>query len=355
MNRFSRWARGRRSGAVAAFIALCGIASSAYAEVEYVRAIPIPISQDGSYPPPVLPVTQAPYVTGDPDNTNELPPLVDGTSAYWNLDATLGLYPRYESGAYPPNVKLNAYSRLAWLGQNNLESGPTLVFLTPQRQIITLDVWAVLATSLPRIDVEYEAASSIAARSLDDPISAILDSEHYAIDRLTGIATLRPLDGVDTPTTQFMSYGADGLLYVLDYGNSRIASFDPDNIGNPFAPVSSFTLESGVTTANIQFAIGINGSFYLGDGLGGGSYYNSLGAFQGVFTLPEDTTTSTYRGESYITTGADGSVYIYDNAYGFHQYQDSSVVPEPSTGVLVLTAILGTLFLRGRRQVAGVA
>ncbi|CAN5406684.1 hypothetical protein BH09VER1_BH09VER1_09660 [soil metagenome] len=333
--------RRRKQAALAAFIALCGIASSAFAQVDYVQAIPVPAGAAA-----ILPIVQAPYVTGNPAVTNELPPLVTATSQYYTLNPTTGLYSIVSF--YPPNVKLNANSLVTWLGQNSVESGPTMLFATPQHQLVTFDVRADRATSFPVISgADYEIATSMAARSLNDPISLIADSEHYAVDRLTGVATLQPLAGVDTATTKFMSYGADGLLYVLDYGNSRIASFDPDDA---FAPISSFTLETGVTTANMQFAIGINGSFYLADGLGGGSYYNSLGQFQGVFTLPGDATTSTYNGQSYITTGADGSVYVYDKNYGFQEYKDTSVVPEPSTYALAIGTLLGALILRRRWQ-----
>ena len=172
------------------------------------------------------------------------------------------------------------------------------------------------------------------------------DDKHFTIDFLTGVMSERPLPGVDTATTHFMSYGADGLLYVLDYGNGRIASFDPENT---FAAVSSFDLESGVTTANEQFAIGINGSFYLSDGLGGGSYYNSDGVFQGIFALPEGTEAAPYSGKSFINTDASGAILVYDAETGLHQYQDMSIIPEPSTYALALGSVLFAVMLGGRR------
>lgn len=334
-----------RFRALAALLALA-LTSSLHAQVDYVRAIPVINSQAGPRPTQVISVTQAPYVTGDPAITNELPPLILASAQYLNLDQTAGVY-RPFIDIYPTDVKLINNSKATWLGPTSADSGPNLIVITIYKQILTYEEKIATVTSLPHLSIEYAITDSIAARSLNDPISLIEESQHYAVDRLTGVMTPEPLAGVDTATTHFMSYGADGLLYVLDYGNERIASFDPDH---DFAPVSSFTLETGVTTANVQFAIGINGSFYLADGLGGGSYYNRQGEFQGVFALPGDATTSTYAGASYLTTAADGSVYVYDNAYGFQEYKDISAVPEPSTYALAISALLGALILRRRWQ-----
>lgn len=329
-------------------LALFGITSTAFAQVEYMREIPVPAGATE-----IISVSQAPYVTDDPGVINALPNISTNTSQFYSLDPLGGVYS--EGRYYAPNFKIRSFCHLTWLGkstadnleQNIVGSGPTLILVYDGGYIQTYDVKKEQRTNSVNIPMEFEGISSVAARSLNNPISVLSESQHYTVDHLTGAVTLQPLAGVDAATTQFMAYGANGLLYVLDYGNNRIASFDPDNA---FAPISSFNLQTGVTTANVQFAIGITGSFYLADGLGGGSYYNSLGEFQGIFTLPGDATTSTYWGESYITTGADGSVYVYDSAYRFQPYQDISVIPEPSTCALTIGTLLGALILRRRRQ-----
>lgn len=100
----------------------------------------------------------------------------------------------------------------------------------------------------------------------------------------------------------YQSQGQDGLLYVLGYANNRMASFNPDNA---FAPMGSFTLNTDpeVVTANSPFGTGLNGSFYLADGLGGGSYYNSTGVFKGTFAAPEGSVADSYTGANYIQHG----------------------------------------------------
>lgn len=102
-------------------------------------------------------------------------------------------------------------------------------------------------TSIVQLQVFYTTPYSIAARNMEAPVSFLADTTHYTMDRLTGQVTEMPLSGVNTAATRFMSYEADGLLYVLDYGNRQIDSFDPDAA---FASIRSFTLETGVITAN---------------------------------------------------------------------------------------------------------
>lgn len=306
---------------------------SAFAEVNYVRNIAMPDFFEGS---PILSTSQSP-IFGDgyrvPDTLSQ--------HGYASLDVSTGTFG--EQLSYPDFVLIPS-SILAWVGQSS--PGTYSISLT-NRQILVFNVDRVEATAPVRLKKDGELfapqnAYSVAALSLN-PISLLADTSHYTVDPFTGETTERSLAGVDTATTRFMAYGADGMLYVLDYGNERIASFDPTNA---FAPIVSFQLnfETDTTVANQQFAIGVNGSFYLADGQGGGSYYNSLGQYQGTFGLPTDPVLGPYTGASFINTDAEGNIFVYDSAKGLHQYQDTSAVPEPGTVALIGLAGLALLF-----------
>lgn len=314
-------------------LVLGSLTFSAFAQVEYVRDIEVP-----SDAPFIFSTSQAPF---DLAGTSQFPLLFTEPAEFYIFSPEFGVFSDVRT--LPPNIKFIRDSLLTWVGRS--EGGPMLLAVTLNRTIITYDWNDLLTTSLPFISVELETLTSLAAQSLNGSLSLIGDNQHYTVNRLTGQMTDRPLAGVDTATTKFMSYGGDGLLYVLDYGNSRIASFDPDNA---FAAIGSFTLETGVPTANQQFAIGINGSFYLADGSGGGSYYSKTGAYLGTFALPENAATASYTGQSFINTDAEGNIFVYDSAKGLHQYQDASVVPEPSTCALAIGTLLGALILRRR-------
>ena len=197
------------------------------------------------------------------------------------------------------------------------------------------------------------APSSLAAANRTT-VTAIADGSLFSINFDTGAATQRfaiaggALPGEFSLETAFHTYGPDGLLYVLDYGNGRVQSLDP---AAAFAPVGEIALQSGVTTANMQFAIGPTGNLYLGDGLGGGSSYAADGTFLGAFSLPGTVTGITPRAGSqfYLSTDATGGVYAFDTT-GFHQYADASVVPEPGASALVLGSVAAILVLRRRQR-----
>lgn len=310
---------------------------SAFAEVNYVRNIAMPDFFEGS---PILSTSQSP-IFGDgyrvPDTLSQ--------HGYASLDVSTGTFG--EQLSYPDFVLIPT-SILAWVGQSS--PGTYSISLT-NRQILVFNVDRVEATAPVRLKKDGELfapqnAYSVAALSLN-PISLLADNSHYTVDPFTGETTERSLAGVDTATTRFMSYGADGLLYVLDYGNDRIATFDPNN-NFAFLPLKSFALnpDPEILVANQQFAIGVNGSFYLADGQGGGSYYNSLGQYQGTFGLPTDPVLNPYTGASFINTDAEGNIFVYDSAKGLHQYQDTSIVPEPGTVALIGLGALALLFRR---------
>jgi len=166
------------------------------------------------------------------------------------------------------------------------------------------------------------------------------------------IFSLNPAKGEATPTSVmddlasnafYLSFAPNGNLYVLDYGNDRMVGFDPTN---SFEQIVEFNLQTGLTTANEQFAIGRNGNFYLSDGLGGGSTYAADGAYLNSFSLPDGVEGDIYSGASYLSADAAGRVYVCDSETGFHQYQDTSVVPEPLTWALFGLGAVALLFRR---------
>jgi hypothetical protein len=315
--------------------ALLALASSAFAEVNYVRAFDIP----GTFAYPIISSSQSPTSGVGayrlPDAFSEL--------EYAALDVSTGMF----GGAVTyPGFLVNTDTVFAWVGQS-----PTgaYSFLVTRGLITVYSINDTVSLGTVPLSAAFSRARSLAAQSLESPVSLIAEDNdhntaHCTVDPATGVMTHRPLAGTSA-TTHFMAYGADGLLYVLDYGNDRIASFDP---ANAFAPVGSFSLnpDPEILVANQQFAIGVNGSFYFADGQGGGSYYNSLGQFQGTFGLSEDAATASYTGASFINTDAEGNIFVYDSAKGLHQYQDTRVVPEPGTFALLGLGALTLLFRR---------
>lgn len=308
------------------------LAAPASAQVDYVREVVLP----GGLAT-VLPAPQGPYETDYFTSASPKPYFVTTTN-YYSLNSSTGAFG--PAAQFPANAILDADSITVFVGQN---TGPQLFIISARQFLVTFDI---LNGSIVSAHIEADVFSSLAARNRDgNLLSLIADNQHFTVDRFTGELIARPLAGVDMGAAFYQSYGQDGLLHVLDYNNSRMVSFDPDNA---FASVGSFDLMPGVTTTNSQFGIGINGSFYLADGLGGGSYYDAAGAFQGTFGLPEDAVASPYTGANYVSTDSAGHVYVFDSATGIHQYQDASVVPEPATSGLVIGA--GALLVAACRR-----
>ncbi|MES2571908.1 MAG: hypothetical protein V4710_17870 [Verrucomicrobiota bacterium] len=327
---------------LAAF-AVFGLALSALGQVNYVREL---TGTEGFTS--LLQMTQAPYETSRPDySTMPSKPYLVTRSHYYTIDPSNGGVLPLAGVQFPPTVKLGIGSLVALSGQNT--ASPLLHLVTSQNTILTFKITTGQPiTQTPLLDATVY--SSMAARSRDAQLlSLIADNQHFTANPITGELISVPLADVKMSEAFYQSYGQDGLLYVLDYANDRIASFDPDNA---FAPVGGFSLSTSVTTANVQFAIGPTGSFYLADGLGGGSYYDSTGAFHGAFSLPGGTVGDPYTGASYVSTDSVGSVYIFDSATGFHQFQDVAVsaVPEPGATLTGMALICLAAASRRRRQ-----
>jgi hypothetical protein len=203
----------------------------------------------------------------------------------------------------------------------------------------------------PAVRLPIGSATSLAAQG--NHLTMIADERGYSVDPGTGAVTEifeiagGTALGEFSVDTHFHAYGANGLMYVLDYGNGRMQMLDPED---SFAAVGQFDLQAGVTTANFQFAIGSTGNIYLGDGVGGGSFYTADGTYGGLFTLPGAVvgTPPPEFSSSYLSTDQNGGVYVFDST-GFHQYRDASVVPEPSTAGLLAGAVF-LMAMRRRRK-----
>jgi hypothetical protein len=347
MNLFSRRlrVRGRGSWAVMALMALGGVASSAFAQVEYVRELSGTEGMaDGSS---LMRITQGPvYYSDTPTQT-----IITLNGQIFQVDSSTGVV----SGPsfLPDGVLLATYSQISIVGQGSTQ--PYYYIVGPQGEMLTINPVqnTVVYLPLPYIQVFAMDFYSIAApRPESVEISFIYAdansrTAHAMINLETGVGTETSVMSNLGSEALYQSYGQDGLLYILDYSNDRMVSFDPTD---DFAQIGTFDLNTNVTTANVQFAIGVNGNFYLGDGLGGGSTYAADGTYLNSFALPEGVIGHPYTGDSYLSTDSAGRVYVYDSATGFHQYQDMSVVPEPSTYALAIGALLGALALRSRRQ-----
>jgi hypothetical protein len=276
-----------------------------------------------------LPLTQAPVDRSDPLYDSALPDLqwlVSTDHDSYEFDAGAGAMSIW---GLPDFIQVDEWSLQALTGIGT--SAPKALILGIRNTLSLFDrTTRVLLQrlSVPLYEVHSIAApdrthlTAIATATAGSPVVG------HTIDLQTGAATeVFGLNGEGSAPGQFSAayyhtYGPNGLLYVLDYGNNRVQSLDPDNA---YAPVSQFSFAGGVTTANMQFAIGSNGTIYLGDGLGGGTAYTSGGSFLGAFALPVAATPPPNGVTPYISTDQTGAVFVFD-ATGFHQYLDQAGV-----------------------------
>ncbi|MBE2180684.1 MAG: PEP-CTERM sorting domain-containing protein [Chthoniobacterales bacterium] len=293
----------------------------------------------------------APVVSTDPINASpSINWILDSDNGLWNYTATRDpdLFTRL-----PADFKLS--SSLEFNHVTTIRQG------TENRE--QLLIWSATLNLLYRyftdtqefngvfVPVGHIVGTSVRYSSTEaNPVmlifTQIFPSEgSYLVDINTGdITPAFGFGGTGSAPGQFSdmkytSFGPDGLLYALDFGNNRVQSLDPDNA---FAPVAQFTLEASSNLVNMQFAIGPTGTMYLGDGLGGFSAYDSsTGEYLGATTTPEPVTPDAFpMGISpYINADPQGNIFVFDET-GIHQYFDASVVPEPSTVVLTGLALL---------------
>jgi hypothetical protein len=145
---------------------------------------------------------------------------------------------------------------------------------------------------------------------------------------------------LNTPTA--LAMGPDGLLYVLDTGNNRIASFDSDG-----DYIGGFSLPGGFSPDTL--AIDGKGWLYTANGNGGGDIYNIytgsvVGSFNSVGSNPTPTASRT----ALLASG--DSLYLLDQNTGLHVFD--TAVPEPGTWALMMAAGVVGVALRRRRPMA---
>jgi len=321
-------------------LALLVVPGMALAEVSYVRELsPAPGSSPGHAT--IVSLVQAPVNTSDPlyDPEAANTQWIYSRKHFQPFDIRTGVVG--DAWTLPAGLQVAEESSATLTGVGT--TAPLLRVLGRRNTLYTYSMASGWFVGDPVI-IPVGWATSLAAQG--SHLNVISDEKGYSINPETGALTeifhtqaqtdVEMGLGEFSTDTLFQAYGANGLLYVLDYGNNRIQMLDPED---NFAAIDEFDLQTGA--ANFQFAIGSTGNVYLGDGLGGGSYYDWDGDYLGTFTLPGAVGTPPLEGSaSYLSTDQNGGVYVIDST-GFHQYLDAGVVPEPSAmGLLVGAAAL---------------
>jgi len=221
------------------------------------------------------------------------------------------------------------------------------IYSSPDSQLDTFNFTTSDISAGPSLGFVNNQAYSMVVSQLGQ-VAMIADNSDYLVNTTDGTGTVIFTMGPGTAPGDFssslyQSYGPDGKLYVLDYGNGRVQVLDPKN---GYAAVGQFNLASGVTTANMQFAISNTGTLYFGDGTGGGTAYTSDGTYLGAFSSPAST--SNHAGTPYMSVDGIGDVFVFDTT-GAHEFTDSPSAPEPSSISLLLIGIAGAAIYRKRR------
>ena len=284
----------RRRTSALLWLALLGfglLSSTVRAQIAYLGEI----GNLEIHSPFILP-TNAPFDLSDPlyDSSTTHRPWVETSTVYYRIDPTNGA--ASDPRSLPLSVKLTTDSFVSYAGLNT--SNPTLFVVGFRKTLWTLSLGGPSPITLgpsEGVFVPVAEVSSLAAADRTH-LTMIGDGSFQSINITTGVLTpIFSLDGGTGPgqfsnevsagvgrETRYHTYGPNGLLYVLDYGNGRMQMLDPEN---DYAFVSEFALNPDVTTDNMQFAISLNGNIYLGDGLGGGTTYDADGNYLGAFAL----------------------------------------------------------------------
>ncbi len=322
-------------GCIRAAVLVAMLAPPAAAQFAYVRNLDF----GNSLPTYIIPVVKSPVVPGQAGASN----------LQWLL-ATAGY------GAFDPADGFVSYSTITGLGfgagSEATITGGVFTVTGSRNSLVTLDPTTLAFSTATVSGIAPPTTASSLAASRSGALTAMSNAAvGYTISPTRTATVAFGNLGTGNGDGQFDNalyhiYGQNDLLYVLDYGNSRVQMLDP---ANGFAYTGQFALESGVTTANMQFAIGPDGTVYLGDGQGGGSAYSQYGTYLGSFSLPGDANQPVFSGGTpYVTTDDSGGVYVFDGT-GFHQYENTAT-PEPSSLVLLATAGLIGVVVQTRRK-----
>lgn len=252
---------------------------------------------------------------------------------YYTYDPVAGVLSPFTDWPKGISMRLSAFSLVVFNEQT-----PQVYFYNVLSQIVTLNLNTFSASEYFVDNLVEDYSMAISPTGV---LTTLAQGVGYILDPTNG-KTAPAFAQTGFSNDLYEAYGPNGLLYVLDYGNNRIQVLDPSN---NYAVTQTIPLNPGVTTANMQFAIGPDGTIYLGDGEGGGSSYDSAGNFLGTFTLPAGTYQSpSGQSTSQLAADALGDVYVLDST-GEHEYVEAT--PEPSAWLLALGGV-GCLFFRRR-------
>ena len=334
----------------AALFALTALSLPAFAQVTYLADV------DASGLPSILNTTFTslpPGITAQQSSgIDEHTGLLISMPGYVSYNTQTGA----QSGHHflPGSVKLSDFSLAAVYYDNTPSPRYRSYFLTAQGGLVQWDLLTLqVVLASPIIDAG-DVPFSLSAAS-NDAIAMIYGDGGsligFTLNKDTG-ATTQIFDsnggsGVgEFSDARFLSYGPDGRLYVLDYGNNRIQGLDPSS---GYASVFQFNLNPGVPLTNTQFSISSSGNFIFGDGAGGGSVYDSAGNFVEAFSLPSGSYVPGRTGKYHTAVLPDGNLLVYD-ATGEHLYS-LAVAPEPGSFALlgmVALPIVGMIRRRTR-------
>jgi hypothetical protein len=328
----------------------------ARAQVTYRTDVPIDTTRVSF----LLSTPYTPLAQGETPNGGASPPphlgLIFGIGpinrpSYFTYDTRTG-EPLSPDPGIMPSIILDQSSHLAmYYEQGTATPGPRGYFFTALSQLIEYNFVTLTIQTSPIVDSMVQVYAMSASRhngvaltgmDVDGFINGV--NGGFFVDADTGAATpIFSLNGGSAlgqfaTDTRFLSYGPNGLLYVLDYGNNRVQGLDPTN---GYAPVFAFTLSSSSPITNSQFSLDSAGNFYFGDGAGGGSVYDAAGNFVEAFSLPAGSYTAVGPGQAYTSATTDGTLLVYDPT-GMHFYSlgAAAAAPEPSSLALPAVSLL---------------
>jgi hypothetical protein len=313
----------------------------AHAQVSYVRDIPLPDVHDFLLPSTAVAPSGHYY-------------LVTPKSVH-DLDYDTGTLREHIFNT-SPSLRANSTSLVT-------ENGIHFYYTGFQNRLYALNVNENTATSVAFSGATPNLSTGTHNSMVASGSSVLIlaDNQLYQTNPSTG-ATVGLLTGAAASAVfsnpGSMALGPNGLLYVLDQpgGNYRVQSF---NLGSGLADadrlVGSFNVGASLSSVTNGMAISQTGHLYLGDGLGGGLAYNTVGDCLGAFSFTGGGTpdpSGLGGGANFLNIDGLGNVFVYTPATGLHQYYDASgsAIPEPSDYAAILGAGALALAMWRRRK-----